>query len=125
MSVVRRGRYNILLPGKTTKAIEAAREWAFRVRSYAERSVRVNEVVALCDAPLACDLTFYMPRPKSASKRTHCAVKPDIDKLCRGALDPLIGSVITEDSRIVALTAKKVYADAENPPGVWIRLWSV
>lgn len=114
-----------MMDGGNGKAHNRLKEWAFRIKTYAERSVRVNEVLALCDAPIACDLTFYMPRPKSASKRVHCAVKPDIDKLCRGAIDPLIGTVLTEDSRIVSLTAKKVYADSDNPAGVWIRIWSV
>jgi hypothetical protein len=37
-----------------------------------------------------------MPRPKSAAKRLHCAVAPDLDKLVRGCLDPLKGVVIED-----------------------------
>lgn len=125
-SVARRGKFNILLPGKTSKAIEAHKDWAHRVGFYAAAMMRAMGSSAPLDAPCALDLTFYLPRPKSVSKRrVHVAVKPDIDKLARGAIDPLIGIVIVEDSRIVELVARKVYADDENPPGVYIRLWSV
>lgn len=104
---------------------ERHKEWAHRVKSGAERSMRANGVETVCDAPFAADLTFYMPRPKSAAKRVHCSVKPDLDKLIRAALDPIVGIVVSEDSRMVQVQARKVYADAENPPGVWLRLWSV
>lgn len=121
----RRGAKVWLMSGGNAAAHERLVEWAFRIRTGAERSMRANGAPGLCDEPIACDLTFYMPRPASAKKRVHCAVKPDLDKLCRAVFDPLIGVVITEDSRVVQLTARKVYADAENPAGVWVRLWSV
>lgn len=115
-----------LMSGGNARAHDRLTDWEARIRFYATASMRVNGSPLPCDAPMAADLTFYMPRPKSVSKRrVHCAVKPDCDKLARGAIDPLIGVVITEDSRIVELIARKLYADAENPPGVLIRLWSV
>lgn len=123
--LARRGNKIWMMDGGSGAAHRRLEEWAFRVKSYAERSARVNELGAPADGPVAADLTFYMPRPKSAAKRVHCAVKPDLDKLCRGAIDPLMGVLMTEDSRIVSLSARKVYADDENPPGASIRIWSV
>lgn len=114
-----------MMDGASGKAHRKLEEWAFRVKSYAERSARANALPGPSDGPIAADLTFYMPRPKSAARRLHCAVKPDLDKLFRGALDPLMGIVFTEDSRIVNLSGRKVYADAENPPGAHIHVWSV
>lgn len=107
------------------KGHERHLEWAHRIKSGAERSVHANHIESVCDEPFAADLTFYMPRPKSASKRVHCSVKPDLDKLVRGALDPIVGIVVTEDSRMVQVTARKVYADADNPAGVVMVIWSV
>jgi len=75
---------------------------------------------------MCVDVTFYMPRPKSVPRtRIHCAVKPDVDKCLRGIFDPLKGILISEDSRIVGGSFKKVYADAESPAGALIRIWSV
>jgi hypothetical protein len=36
-----------------------------------------------------------------------------------------MGIVFTEDSRIVSLSGRKVYADADSPPGALIRIWTV
>lgn len=44
------------------------------------------------------------------SAPTFPAVKPDVDKLVRATLDALTGTVWDDDSRIVSLTAAKVYA---------------
>lgn len=121
----RRGESVWMMDGGSGKAMGRLKEWSFRVRSYAERSMRANGLSGVLDAPFAADLTFYMPRPKSASKRVHCAVKPDLDKLIRGVMDPLTGVVVSDDSRLVQVTARKVYADTENPPGALVRLWSV
>jgi Holliday junction resolvase RusA-like endonuclease len=123
---VRRGKFNILLNGGNSAAHERHKDWAHRVKHYATSTMRAIGSPAPCNEPCVVDLTFYMPRPRSVSKRrVHVAVKPDLDKLIRGAMDPLVGIVISEDSRVVEYVARKVYADAENPPGAWIRIWSV
>ena len=121
----RRGGKTWIVPGSNANMKNRMDEWAFRVKSHAERSARANGLTAPCDGPIAADVTFYMPRPKSAAKRIHCAVRPDLDKLFRGVFDPLIGIVVTEDSRIVSLSGRKVYAGAESPVGALIKIWSV
>jgi crossover junction endodeoxyribonuclease RusA len=121
----RRGLKSWIVPGSSATMKNRMDEWAFRVHHYAKLAATANRIPEPYDEPFAADLTFYLPRPKSAPKRLHCAVKPDLDKLVRGALDPLKRVLITEDSRLVSLSARKVYADAESPPGVRISIWSV
>jgi Holliday junction resolvase RusA-like endonuclease len=46
---------------------------------------------------------------------------PDLDKLLRSVGDSLTGTVIRDDSRIIAIHAQKLYADARGV-GAVIRL---
>jgi crossover junction endodeoxyribonuclease RusA len=64
----------------------------------------------LLDDPLELSIIFYLPRPKTAT-REFPAVMPDLDKLIRSVGDSLTGTVIRDDSRIVRITATKLYAD--------------
>lgn len=80
----------------------------------------------LWDGPCALDLIFYLPRPKRP-RWPWPAVRPDVDKLARAVMDALCPRdpdlrVLAEDSRIVALTAIKHYADNDRPAGVHIEL---
>lgn len=79
---------------------------------------------------------FTLARPASHFRRTRDgrrwlkttapvapAVQPDLDKLCRAALDGLAdGGALENDSRVVALAAEKTYPgghlDALDSPGV-------
>lgn len=74
------------------------------------------------DGPLQVTIRFRMPRPRSV-KRLYPSVKPDIDKLARAVLDGLTAAgVIVDDSRVISLTAEKVYAEV---PGASIRVTEV
>jgi len=67
------------------------------------------------DGPLAVELSFRLPKPKSAAKRKRWPDKrPDLDKLARAALDAITHVVIRDDSHVVRLLAGKDY----GPPGV-------
>lgn len=123
--VQRRGTKVWAVPGSNANMKNRMDAWAHVIKTYAAATMRANGLSGTVDGPLAADLTFYLARPKSAPKRLHCAVKPDLDKLVRAAIDPLVGLAISEDSRIVSLSARKVYADDENPPGAFIHVWSV
>ena len=72
------------------------------------------------DEPVAVSLTFVMPRP--ARPRFNVpAVKPDIDKLVRAMLDGLTdGGLISDDARVVRLTAEERYATPDSPVGVHV-----
>jgi Holliday junction resolvase RusA-like endonuclease len=76
------------------------------------------------DAPVAVGLRFYMPRPKSKKKAVFPTTKPDIDKLARAALDALSTVVFRDDAQVIALQARKVYADAGAKLVITIENWS-
>ena len=75
------------------------------------------------DAPCIVTIWFYLPRPKTVN-RTHMCVKPDVDKLCRAILDGLGDSILTDDSRVVELSARKMYAD-DTAPGCMIHVRTI
>ena len=78
---------------------------------------------AIWDAAVEVTLGFYLPRPQSLPKRvTQHVKKPDVDKLVRGAIDPLIGMVIRDDSQVVAVTARKQYAEIGSYIAVVVRV---
>jgi crossover junction endodeoxyribonuclease RusA len=81
-------------------------------------------------APVMVAVTFALKRPAShyrtgknaallrESAPLYPAVKPDIDKLARSTLDALTSSgLISDDSRIVALFARKQYAPRGTAEG--------
>jgi Holliday junction resolvase RusA-like endonuclease len=74
------------------------------------------------DAPCIVILEFVLARPASVA-RTYPAVKPDLDKLIRAALDGCTdGHLWTDDSRVISIVASKRYADTEESPGLRIRV---
>jgi crossover junction endodeoxyribonuclease RusA len=77
----------------------------------------------LLDEPIKLSVIFYLPRPKTATRELP-AVMPDLDKLIRSVGDSLTGTIIRDDSRIVIIEARKVYAD-ERGSGALIRVSSV
>jgi crossover junction endodeoxyribonuclease RusA len=63
------------------------------------------------DDPVELSVIFYLSRPKTAT-REFPSVMPDLDKLIRAVGDSLTDSgIIRDDSRIIAIQAKKLYAD--------------
>jgi Holliday junction resolvase RusA-like endonuclease len=74
----------------------------------------------LLDEPLELSVIFYLPRPKTATRKFP-AVMPDLDKLIRAVGDSLSGLVYVDDSRIIAISAQKRYAD-DRDPGALIRV---
>lgn len=75
------------------------------------------------EGPLAMDLVFELPRPKSAPKRVqHPTTRPDLSNFIKTIEDALTGVVYRDDSQIVALTAIKRYGPE---PGVSIRVTHV
>jgi Holliday junction resolvase RusA-like endonuclease len=67
------------------------------------------------DKPCELIVNFYMPKPASV-KRSLPSVSPDLDKLIRAVGDSLTDSgVVTDDSRIVRISARKLYAIGIEP----------
>lgn len=81
----------------------------------------------LLTGPVAVDLSFVMPRPKSTPKRrTPAAIKrPDLDKLERAILDALTGIAFQDDAQVVELGASKRLASPAGQPGVWISVYDM
>lgn len=87
----------------------------------------------LLAGPVSVRLDFYLPRPKGhfgsgrnaavlrPSAPLYPAVKPDIDKLVRACLDALTGMAFRDDSQVVSLHARKLFADGRHP-GVHIEV---
>lgn len=74
----------------------------------------------LTDKPVSVTLLFYMPIPKSFSKKKIdelkenkmlCPKKPDIDNLAKAVLDALNGRAYKDDNQIVELFARKEYSE--------------
>lgn len=78
--------------------------------------------------PLHVALVFGMPIPKSTPKKYREQMinqelghtkKPDVDNLAKSVLDALNGIAYPDDSQIVSLNIKKVYAEE---PHVWVMI---
>jgi Holliday junction resolvase RusA-like endonuclease len=76
----------------------------------------------LIEGPIEMDITFYMPAPKSTSKRKLALMltneikhvkKMDTDNMVKVYQDCLNKIVYKDDSQIWSLNAKKLYSD--NP----------
>ncbi|HYX83244.1 MAG TPA: RusA family crossover junction endodeoxyribonuclease [Gemmatimonadales bacterium] len=77
------------------------------------------------DGPIALELRFRLPRPKSLPARvTHHQTKPDLDK-CIRALDALTGILWRDDAQVVAISAVKGYAPAGAPASLTVRVSAI
>lgn len=86
------------------------------------RTAIVNEAISQLpsdwvpiDGPCELIVNFYMPKPPSV-KRELPSVMPDLDKLIRSVGDAVaIAGIVTDDSRIVRISARKLYAVGIEP----------
>jgi Holliday junction resolvase RusA-like endonuclease len=90
------------------------------------RKAIVQEAIAILpddwqpiDEPCELIVNFYLPKPKTVDRQLP-SVSPDLDKLIRAVGDSLTDSgIVVDDSRIVRISARKLYAEG-IPPGVTI-----
>jgi Holliday junction resolvase RusA-like endonuclease len=67
------------------------------------------------DEPCELIVNFYLPKPKTIDRQLP-SVSPDLDKLIRAVGDSLTDSgVVIDDSRIVRISARKLYAEGIQP----------
>ena len=66
--------------------------------------------------PVRCELMFHLPRPKRPPSPWP-TTRPDAENLCKGLLDSFNGVLWDDDSQVVELVLRKVYA-REGRPGV-------
>jgi Holliday junction resolvase RusA-like endonuclease len=79
----------------------------------------------LYDAPVSVTLIFRVARPKSLAKRvTEATKKPDLDKLARGAIDALSGVLFRDDAQVVAINARKQYAESAAQLDIVVESWA-
>lgn len=120
--------------GKTEKKL---RSWDAAVREAAREICGQRDAPIFVQVPLRVELTFRMTRPaghwgkgKNAGKLSPSAplvptTKPDGDKLARSTIDPMHGIVFDDDSRIVELLVRKVYArPGDEGAVVRVAAWS-
>lgn len=102
----------------TSASTHALKAWEKAVREAGHQAAAGREPFA---GPVDLIAVFSFLRPKSVkeSKRPEHTVKPDLDKLLRGILDPLSGVVYVDDSQIIATHVSKRYAET---PGVEITI---
>jgi crossover junction endodeoxyribonuclease RusA len=88
------------------------RPWRAAVANAALEARAAAGLTEPLDGALSVTLHFQFVRPKSAPKRrTRPETRPDVSKLVRSVEDALTGVLIRDDSLIVDLVARKVYAD--------------
>lgn len=98
------------------------------VRAHRHETFDTDDVEAMVTwfgEPVELDVTFWLHRPASVSakRRPYPSVKPDLDKLARGLLDPLVQmGVLTDDATVVDLTVRKRYAAPGEPTGASIEI---
>ena len=98
------------------------KDWRRAIADAARAYMAEYGLESPADGPLWMTVTFYLPRPASASKRVlYPAKKPDCDKLCRAVGDALSKIAYTDDSRIVDLLVRKRFA-VDSPPRAEIEL---
>ncbi len=95
--------------------------WRERVALAAHEAMAGGPLMA---GPITALLSFVMPRPKSAPKRTTppASKRPDLDKLARACLDAISDTVIIDDAQITNLHCTKRLAEIGETPGVRIRI---
>jgi Holliday junction resolvase RusA-like endonuclease len=63
------------------------------------------------EGPLAVEITFYLTRPKSKSKKVIWPiVKPDLDNLIKPFMDALEGVIFRRDAQVVEQRVAKHYS---------------
>ena len=84
------------------------------------------------DGVCRVDVVAVFPRPKRLMRRKdpHHRVchssKPDIDNVCKSALDSMVmAGIIRDDTQVVILTAKSVYAAKDEGPCVELKLSAI
>jgi len=69
----------------------------------------------ICRGPVHLDVTFTMPRPKSAKTGARPSTRPDLDKLLRSTKDALkTAGVYEDDGRVVSVIAQKYFVEDQS-----------
>lgn len=95
--------------------VNSKKHKAWRTAIITEAIANLPEGWVPLDEPVELIVNFYMPKGKSVTRETP-SVAPDLDKLLRSVGDALaIAGVYTDDSRIVRISARKLYDQGIGP----------
>lgn len=118
-----KGSAKAFVPKGWTRAIVTSdnpkhKGWQQLVAEAASRALQdTTDTGVMFDGPVELRVVFFLPRPKSLKKGVTAHLKkPDLDKLCRSVKDALNRVVWRDDSQVVALLARKVYAAPPDSP---------
>lgn len=112
--------------GRMIESSKKVKPWREAVKAAAQREAKALGRIA---GPVVMDVTFTLPRPKSAKGlNAKPATRPDLSKLVRSTEDAITDAGAWEDDgRVVETISRKVYPnthkDALDVPGAVIRLW--
>lgn len=114
-----------LYRGRMVEASKKLPAWRSAILLECKREfLRADGFVAF-DQPVRVEVTFFLPRPAKSKWGLVPAGKPDVDKLLRGVLDPLvIAGVLKDDSLVVEVVGRKLWTGNGNQPhpGAIIRI---
>ncbi len=98
--------------GVMIESSKKVKPWREAVKAAAIEAMQKRGITQPFGGPLQAVIIFALPRPRAAPKsRIYPDRKPDLDKLLRSTLDALTDAgLISDDSRLVALLGRKVYA---------------
>jgi crossover junction endodeoxyribonuclease RusA len=118
--------------GRMIEMSKAVGPWREAVRAETQRVMHGHGILG---GAVRCTVIFRMPRPaghygtgRNATRirpgAPHWpAGKPDLDKLARAVLDGLTsGGAWKDDSQVIIMNVRKIYAVADLPPGCRIEL---
>ena len=97
---------------------KATQDYEKRIRDYYK-----EQTDDYYEGPIKIRLVFYMPIPRSVSKKQRalmesgeikCTVSKDIDNLAKSILDACNGVAFEDDRLITHMTASKKYASNNN-----------
>jgi len=109
---------NIVVQGGSKESRDAQASWRTLIIDQARRHFpRPIE-----EGRISINYIFYLPKPKYAKKDAEPTKKPDLDKLIRAAGDALSTIAYRDDAQITFISAIKRYADANQTPGMDIRI---
>ena len=114
-----KGSYRAFRNGGFVNANPKTKDWEMRVAHECQERVFEDNWPPVMEKAVSVECRFYLPRPKSMSKKVvHHIKRPDIDKLMRAVLDGITGIAIKDDSQVSQLCGSKEYADGPMPVGV-------
>lgn len=99
-------------PAKRRAQRERLKAWPKAIVDAARKTLEPEPTVPKFTGPVCVSGRFFMPRPKSRRFDYWHTVKPDLDKLLRMLLDPLVvAGMLRDDCLVVSFNgSEKLYA---------------